>query len=111
MMALLQMSDHEVELAFDGPSALVAVCSWRPDVVLLDIGLPGLNGYEVAKRLRQDAELGQPILIALTGYGHESDRQDSRAAGFDYHLTKPTDYAELEKLIKLAVRDPLQNPP
>lgn len=102
MMALLQMSDHEVKLAFDGPSALVAAGAWRPDVVLLDIGLPGINGYEVARRLRQDAELGQTVLIALTGYGQESDRQNSRAAGFDYHLTKPTDYAEIEKLIKLA---------
>ena len=102
MMALLQMSDHEVELAFDGPSALVAARAWRPDVVILDIGLPGLNGYEVAKRLRKDAEFGQAILIAVTGYGHESDRQNSRDAGFDHHLTKPTDYAELEKLIKLA---------
>ena len=102
MMALLQMSDHEVKLAFDGPSALETAGAWRPDVVLLDIGLPGHDGYEVAKRLRQNAELGQTMLIAVTGYGHESDRQHSRAAGFDHHLTKPTDYAELEKLIKLA---------
>ena len=102
MMALLQMSDHEVKLAFDGPSALLVATAWPPDVVLLDIGLPGLNGYEVAKRLRQDAELGQTMLIAVTGYGHESDRQLSREAGFDHHLTKPCDFRELEELIKSA---------
>lgn len=104
MMALLQMSDHEVKLAYDGPSALLEASAWLPDVVLLDIGLPGLNGYEVAKRLRQDAELDQIMLIAVTGYGRESDLQNSRSAGFNYHLTKPTDYAELEKLIKSATR-------
>jgi len=100
MMALLQMSDHEVKIAYDGQSALLVATAWPPDVVLLDIGLPGLNGYEVAKRLRQDARLGQTMLIAVTGYGHESDRQRSRAAGFDHHMTKPCDFKELEKLIK-----------
>ena len=102
MMELLQRSAHAVQLAHDGPSAIAAAGAWQPDMVLLDIGLPGFNGYEVARRLRQNEQLGHTMLIAVTGYGQESDRQLSQAAGFDYHLTKPADYTELEKLIQLA---------
>ena len=71
----------------------------RPDVVLLDIGLPGLTGYEVAQGIRQQATLKNIVLVALTGYGQESDRQRSREAGFDHHLVKPADFCEVEQIL------------
>lgn len=72
---------------------------WRPDVVLLDIGLPGLDGYEVARRLRSELEMQDVRLIALTGYGRDTDIALAREAGFDAHLVKPCDFDELEKLM------------
>ena len=72
---------------------------YRPDVVLLDIGLPGLNGYEVAKRLRQHPDLRDTVLIALTGYGQDADRQTSQQAGFDHHLVKPARFDQLKKIL------------
>lgn len=88
---LLRFSGHEVEVAHDGEAALKAVRDFRPEVVLLDIGLPGLSGYEVARELRSRPENEGLILAAVTGYGHDDDRRRSREAGFDYHLTKPLD--------------------
>ena len=96
---LLRLSGHEVEVAHDGPSAVQAALAMRPDVVLLDIGLPGLTGYEVARRLRQEAALKNTVLVALTGYGRESDRQRSRNAGFSYHLVKPAGVREVEEIL------------
>ena len=93
------MSGHEVRLAYDGPSALDVAIDYRPDVVLLDIGLPGLDGYEVAQRIRQQAALKSIMLVALTGYGQESDRQRSQHAGFDHHLVKPADFDKIENLL------------
>ncbi|MEO7159272.1 MAG: PAS domain-containing protein [Polaromonas sp.] len=98
---LLKMSGHEVELAYDGPSALEAALAMRPDVVLLDIGLPGLTGYEVAQQLRQQAGFSDIVLVALTGYGRETDRQLSQEAGFDYHLVKPANFHEVEQILAL----------
>ena len=72
---------------------------FRPDVVLLDIGLPGMDGYEVARRLRAAARVGEVVLVALTGYGQEEDRRRSREAGFDRHLVKPVDPEELFRLV------------
>ena len=96
---LLEASGHTVFQAYDGPSSLKAASDHEPDVVLLDIGLPGLDGYEVAKRMRQDPALSQVLLIALSGYCQEEDRQRSRNAGFDHHLAKPTDRQELLALL------------
>ena len=93
------MSGHEVRLAYDGPSALDVAINYRPDVLLLDIGLPGLDGYEVAQRIRQQAALKNIMLVALTGYGQESDRQRSQNAGFDHHLVKPADFDKIENLL------------
>ena len=93
------MSGHEVRLAYDGPSALDVAINYRPDVLLLDIGLPGLDGYEVAQRIRQQAALKGIMLVALTGYGQESDRQRSQNAGFDHHLVKPADFDKIENLL------------
>ena len=96
---LLEESGHEVWTAHDGPTALQAVIDNRPDVVLLDIGLPGMDGNEVAKRIRQQPKLKNVVLVAMTGYGQESDRKRSQEAGFDHHLVKPVELAALEKLL------------
>jgi CheY-like chemotaxis protein len=96
----LQMSGHVVEIAQDGPAALAAAESFRPEVVLLDLGMPGMTGLEVARRIRA-AEWGRGmILMALTGWGQEEDRQRTAEAGFDHHLTKPIDPERIDALIR-----------
>ena len=103
---LLRLDGHEVRLAHDGPSALAAAPAFRPEVILLDIGLPGgMDGYQVARRLRQLPGLGEAFLVALTGYGQEEDRRRSREAGCDAHLVKPAATAAVRDLFaRLAVR-------
>ena len=96
---LLTLSGHEVRLVHEGLGAVAAAVAWRPDVVLLDIGLPGLNGFEVAKRIRLEAVHPAMVLVALTGYGQAADRQRSGEAGFDHHLVKPADFDEVEKIL------------
>ncbi|MDI1432455.1 hybrid sensor histidine kinase/response regulator [Polyangium sorediatum] len=96
---LLRIAGHEVHTALDGCAALEAARTFRPEVVLLDIGLPGMNGYEVASVLRRDPAQAETILIALTGYGHEEDRRRAREAGFTAHLVKPVDLATLERVL------------
>ncbi|MGK3987725.1 ATP-binding protein [Sorangium sp. So ce136] len=96
---LLEAMGYSVFVARNGPAALEAAPGFRPDVVLLDIGLPGMDGYEVARRLRRQAGLERALLVALTGYGQEEDRRRSRAAGFDHHLVKPVSRATLQALI------------
>ena len=99
LATLLELSGHDVWTAFDGPTGLQAALDHTPDVMLLDIGLPGLTGIEVAERIRRQPALERTVLVAMTGYGQESDRKRSRDAGFDHHLTKPADLAELEKIL------------
>jgi CheY-like chemotaxis protein len=96
----LQMAGHEVHAAHDGLEALRAAESLRPEVVLLDLGMPGLNGYDVARRIRQAPWGRGMVLIALTGWGQEEDRQQTSAAGFDHHLTKPVPPDDIEALIR-----------
>jgi CheY-like chemotaxis protein len=96
---LLELNGHEVQMAIDGESGLEVASSFHPHVVLCDIGLPRMNGYDVAVRLRQQPEFRATRLIALTGYGQEDDRARAREAGFDYHLTKPVEPEVLLKLI------------
>jgi len=96
---LLRMGGHKVETAYSGSAALAAATANRPDVILLDIGLPGIDGYEVAKELRQRPGLDKVLLVALTGYGKEEDRQKALLAGFDVHLTKPADPEALQDLL------------
>ena len=110
MAALLELSGHSVRTAFDGPTGLKAALDHPPDVMLLDIGLPGLTGIEVAVRVRRDPALGSVVLVAMTGYGQESDRLRSRDAGFDHHLTKPADFAELEKILGAVSESPAGAP-
>ena len=96
----LQLSGHQTLTAHTGPDALTAAKEFRPDVVFLDIGLPGMNGYEVAQRLRQDGDLVGCMIVAVTGWGSEDDRKRAREAGFDGHLTKPVDPAAVRKILK-----------
>ena len=95
----LKESGHDVRTAQDGPTALEAALDYRPDVVLLDIGLPGLDGFEVAKRMRQQPILQNVVLVAMTGYGQESDRQRSQEAGFDHHLVKPANFEKVQEIL------------
>jgi CheY-like chemotaxis protein len=88
---LSRMYDQEVRVAHDGPSALDAAEEFRPEAVILDIEMPGMDGHEVARRLRGRPELEGVLLIALTGWGQEDDRRRSKEAGFDYHLAKPVE--------------------
>lgn len=90
---------HEVRKALDGPSAVSAALSCRPDVVLLDLGLPGISGLEVARELRRRPETADARIVALTGWGQEEDRRRTEDAGFDEHLTKPTDPLQLQQLL------------
>ncbi|MDC0747487.1 hybrid sensor histidine kinase/response regulator [Polyangium mundeleinium] len=99
---LLQLSGHTTEVAHTGPSALVAARAFEPDVVFLDIGLPGMTGYEVAQRLRTEEGFGRLVLVALTGWGTDEDRRQAREAGFDYHLTKPVDLQEVQRIVEAA---------
>jgi PAS domain S-box-containing protein len=96
---LLSLSGYETRTAFDGPSALIVAAEFLPHVVFLDIGLPGMNGYEVALRLRGVAGLEAARLIALTGWGSEDDQRKSRDAGFDAHLTKPVEPSAVDEVL------------
>ena len=96
---LLTESGHEVRTAHDGPTALEAALDYRPDVALLDIGLPGLDGFEVAKRIRQQPILQKVVLVAITGYGKASDQQRSQAAGFDHYLVKPVKFEKVQEVL------------
>jgi PAS domain S-box-containing protein len=96
---LLRVDGHEVMIAHDGSAALAAFGGFAPDVVLLDIGMPGPNGYEVAQKIRQSRSGVDIKLIAITGWGQEADKERAFAAGFDHHLTKPVDTGQLSKLL------------
>ena len=101
---LLELSGHQVEVAVDGGAAVAHAIAHRPDVALVDIGLPEIDGNEVARRIR--AELGDDgiFLVALTGYGGEADEEIARAAGFDAHFTKPVELARLDRLLRASHR-------
>jgi signal transduction histidine kinase len=96
---LLRTLGHDVRTAGDGESVVGEALDYQPDVVLLDIGLPGLNGYGVAKRIRLEPTLQDVVLIALTGYGQDSDRQAAMQAGFNHHMVKPADFEKLEQIL------------
>lgn len=98
---LLTLLGHDVKTAHDGQTAIELANAHKPEIVLLDIGLPGVNGYEVAKRLRVEASCKEALIIAVSGYGQEEDRRRSREAGFDHHLVKPLDYDVLMSLFAI----------
>lgn len=95
-----KLTEVHVRLAKDGIEALAVAAQHAPEVVLLDIGLPGMNGYEVASHLRNDRTLNNLLVIAISGYGQDEDLSRSKAAGCDYHLVKPIDYDQLAELLR-----------
>ena len=101
---LLQLSGHEVHLAHDGVDALALAAAKLPDVALLDIGMPGMDGYEVAAHIRRESWGANLTLVAITGWGQEDNKRMARSAGFDHHLTKPMDSKVLESILAAIVR-------
>jgi CheY-like chemotaxis protein len=99
LATLLQLQGHEVRVAHDGSSALAAASSFLPKMVFLDLGMPDMDGYEVARRMRQQPGMEAVVLAALTGWGQEEDRRRTLAAGFDHHLVKPPEPMVLERLL------------
>jgi CheY-like chemotaxis protein len=100
MLALIvEHAGHEVRKALDGPSAVSAALAYRPHVVFLDLGLPVMSGIEVARELRRHDEMAAVRLVALTGWGQAEDRRRTSEAGFQYHLTKPTEPLDVERLL------------
>lgn len=100
LRVLLQLSGYHVAVAYNGSAGVEVARQFRPHIVLSDLGLPGIDGFEVARQLRRSPETATATLIAVTGYGQEEDRRKSRQAGFDYHLVKPVDPNELERLLQ-----------
>jgi CheY-like chemotaxis protein len=96
---LLEMSGNQTRIAFDGAAALAAAEQFRPEVVLLDIGMPKMNGLDAARRIREQPWGRDMLLIALTGWGQDSDRHRTHVAGFDAHLVKPVDHAALMRVV------------
>jgi CheY-like chemotaxis protein len=100
LAVLLQLNGHEARAVYDGPNAVKTGAAFRPEIVVLDLGMPKMSGYEAARAIRGQ-EWGKGIyLIALTGWGQESDRRRTQAAGFDAHLTKPLNYEALTKILQ-----------
>ena len=97
---LLRMLGYTVRTAYDGAAALAVSAEFRPHAILLDIGLPKLDGYQVASCLRQQTGMQSLCLIAVSGYGTDADREQSRRAGFDFHLLKPVDLSQLTAILQ-----------
>lgn len=111
LVALLQAAGHQVREAHDGQEGLRLAFEFEPEIVLLDLGMPGMSGFEVACELRGRAAQPAPRIIAVTGWGQESDRRLTREAGFDFHLTKPVNHTELDVLLSMDVPGPAQAAP
>ena len=105
MALVLRLQGHEVRLAYDGQSALEEAQSFRPEVMFLDLDLPKMDGYEVARRLRLEPAMRYMTLVAMTGYGQEEDRQRTKEAGFQLHLVKPVDFNKVEELLSSALEN------
>lgn len=97
---LLELEGHTTKTAHNGAGALEAATAFKPQVVFLDIGLPDINGYEVARRIRKDPSLEGIVLVALTGWGADDDRQQAKDAGFDQHLTKPVEASAVDDVLR-----------
>ena len=106
MRVLLRGQGYEVKLAYTGHEAIEVAGGFRPEVVLLDLDLPGMDGYEVASRLRREECYRDATIIAVSGYGQEEDRRRSKEAGFDHHLVKPLDHDALLSLLSAGGNGP-----
>ena len=104
LATLLGVMGYEVRIAYDGPEAIEAADEFRPAVALLDIGLPKLSGYDIARHVREK-QGADVLLVAITGWGQEDDRRRAREAGFDHHFTKPADFDQLLKLIDRELKE------
>jgi PAS domain S-box-containing protein len=107
---LLTLRGHDARVVHDGPGAISAAVDCRPDLVLLDLGLPGMNGNEVCRLLRADREMAGTTIVALTGWGSDADKQRAREAGFDHHLVKPIEFEELEGILRNLDKCPTPSP-
>jgi CheY-like chemotaxis protein len=107
---LVEEAGHLVRMAHTGPTALAAALDYRPDVMLLDIGLPELDGFEVAKRIRQESLLHDIVLVAVTGYRPAEDRQRMQKAGFDHYLVKPADFEKLRQILAVVTEKTTSRP-
>jgi CheY-like chemotaxis protein len=96
---LLELLGAEARVAYDGAAALQAARDHRPEVLFVDLGMPEMDGEEVARRMRADPALREAVLVAMTGWGQEDDRRRAKAAGFDHHLVKPADLDALRSLL------------
>jgi CheY-like chemotaxis protein len=103
---MVQLLGYEVEIAGDGLEAIASAAEFLPEVVLMDIGMPKMNGYEAARHIRQQPWGRKMTLIALTGWGQEEDKRKAREAGFDHHLVKPADPTELQQLMAAPISAP-----
>ncbi|MGY6217337.1 response regulator [Methylolobus aquaticus] len=99
LAALMQIAGYETRVAYDGKQGIEVAASFRPEVLLLDLGMPGMNGYDACRHLREQDWGHDIFVVALTAWGQPGDRQKSAAAGFDAHLAKPTDYKTIATLI------------
>jgi CheY-like chemotaxis protein len=106
MALVLKFDGHDTRTAFNGPDALSEARAFLPEVVFLDIGLPGMSGYEVAQELRADPNLRDVVLVALTGWGAPEDRRKSKEAGFNHHLVKPVNVEDVESVLRSLERSP-----
>jgi CheY-like chemotaxis protein len=106
LAALLAAAGHKVESFSDPRSALAAAPAAAPDAFILDIGMPGMDGYELARRLRAQPACREALYIALTGYGQDGDREQTRQAGFDHHFVKPVDAAQLLAALRQRAQRP-----
>ena len=95
----LQLAGHDAVVAYDGHTGLLKAREYRPEIVICDIGLPEMDGYDFARAIRADAALGEVLLVALTGYAGPEDRRRAREAGFDRHIAKPPSIEELEQVL------------
>jgi len=106
LVMVLEMSGHEMRAAGSGVEALGICADWRPQLAFVDIGMPDMNGYELAKRVRLESWGATIVLVALTGWGDPEHIREAREAGFDHHVTKPVDLETLETLIERSLGDP-----
>ena len=104
LATLLELEGHETRSAYDGAEALKATEQWHPEVILMDIGMPGMSGHEACRRIRQRDGGQQVTIIALTGWGQDGDREHSKQSGFDAHLVKPVDIADLQMVLSSNMR-------
>jgi CheY-like chemotaxis protein len=100
---LLESDGHEVLVAADGAGGLALARQYKPEVALLDIGLPSMDGYELARRMREEPALEGTLLVAVTGYGQMHDRARASASGFNHHLVKPVEFSALQRLLRETV--------